>query len=129
MSPIVIAVVIVVAVCLAAAILMARKRPKGEPPGPDIGTEIKAMVPNVGIQWTEIYERLNPSGDPALKQELDEFRLSGYQLNATLGLNVIEAAYDALLSKVDEADQSRLSLHQILCEAAKQHKRVTGRWQ
>ena len=129
MGPVVIVVLIVVAVCVAAAILMARKRPEEEPPGPDIGAEIKAMLPNVGIQWPEIYERLNPSGDPGLKQELDGFRLSGYQLNATLGLNVIDAAHDALLSKADEADQSRLSLHEILCEAAKQHKRVSGRWQ
>ena len=129
MSPVVIVVVSVVALGLAAGILLARKGRGKKPAGPDIGGEIKAMAANVGIQWAEIYERLNPGGDPAVKQELDEFRLSGYQVNSSLGLNVIEAAYDALLAEVDKADRSQITLHDVLCEAAKQHKRVTGRWQ
>ena len=95
----------------------------------DIGAEIRSMLPNVGVQWTEIYERLNPYGDDQLRFMLDRFRNSGYQLNAHLGLKVLAAAYDSAVGKRVASDVSGVSLEEVLQEAMKQHERVTERRQ
>lgn len=120
---------------IAIAALRAAKKPAGtpalraaeKPAAIDVGPEIRAMSPNMGVQWTEIYERLNPDDDPQVTQMLQEFRLSGYQLNAHLGLNVIAASYDAISERRGQAADSVITIQEVLGEAMRQHRKVAGR--
>ena len=129
MSPLVVVVIVVLAIAVVAALVLALRRREAKPTGPDIGAEIKAMVPNLGVQWTEIYERLNPTGDPQVKRLLDDFRNSGYQFNAHLGLKVLAASCDAIAARAGGGAAARFTIQDVLAEAMKQHQRVAGRWQ
>lgn len=129
MIVIVVALLVMLTAGIAVAFTIIRRRSVGRPRGVDVGLAIGAMASNIGIQWAAIYERLNPSGDPQVKQMLDEFRLSGYQLNARLGLNVIEASFDAIAKERGQARRAAITVQEVLAQAMKQHERVAGRWQ
>ena len=107
MTEVVIAVVVIVVLAIAGWAVLTRL--KAARKGIDVRAEINAMLPNVGIQWTEIYERLNPRGDPTIKQLLDSFRNSGYQFNPHLGLKVLAAACgDLAEAKAGKGELDRL---------------------